>query len=50
MESVASSHRLDNDGVAFHLGNASGKCGKPAVNVVWRCEIDVGKYFEKQVR
>ncbi len=49
MESVASPPRANDDGVAFHLGNASGKCRKLAVNVVRRCQIDVGKYLEKQV-
>ena len=41
---MASSHRVDDDGVAFHLGNADRKCGKLAVNVVLRCQIDVGKH------
>jgi hypothetical protein len=46
---VAPSYCVDDDGVAFHLGNASGKCGELAANVVRRCQIDVGKYVEKQV-
>ena len=48
VESVASSHRVDDDGVAFYFGNATGKCGKLAVNVVRRCQTDVGKYLKKQ--
>ena len=49
LESVATSHRVDDDGVAFHLGNANRKCRKLAVNVVRRCQIDVGKHPQKQV-
>jgi hypothetical protein len=49
LEGVATSYCVDNDGVAFHLRNASRKCGKLAVNVVRRCQIDVGKYPQKQV-
>ncbi len=48
VESVASSHCADDDGVAFHLGNANRKCRELAVNVVRRCQIDVRKYLEKQ--
>lgn len=36
------------DGVAFHFGNANRKCCELAVNVVRGCEIDFGKYLEKQ--
>ncbi|MGI8641791.1 MAG: IS701 family transposase [Pyrinomonadaceae bacterium] len=48
VESVAPPHCVDDDVIAFHLGNASRKCGKLAANVVRRCQIDVGKYLEKQ--
>ena len=48
VESVASSHCADDDGIAFHFGNANRKCRKLAVNVVRRCQIDIGKYLEKQ--
>jgi hypothetical protein len=44
VESVASSHCADDDGVAFHFGNTNRKCRKLAVNVVRRCQIDARKY------
>ena len=45
---VASSHRVDNDGVTFHLRNAIRKHGSLADNVVRRCQIVNVKNIEKQ--
>jgi len=49
MASVATAHRINDDGIAFHFGKANRKGGELAVNVVWRRQIDGRKHAQNQI-